>query len=135
MKLEGTYTFDAPREVVWQALLDPEVLGRVMPGGEALEKIGENEYKAVLKIRVGPVQGQFEGLVTLLDINPPESYRMQVSGKGGPGFMKGEGQVRLEDQGSSTLLHYSGEAQVGDALPVSASDCWRVRPKRSPGKV
>lgn len=116
MKLEGTYTFDAPREVVWQALLDPEVLGRVMPGGEALEKIGENEYKAVLKIRVGPVQGQFEGLVTLLDINPPESYRMQVSGKGAPGFMKGEGQVRLEDQGSSTLMHYSGEAQVGGRI-------------------
>jgi len=67
LKLEGTYTFDAPPEVVWPALLDPEVLGRVMPGGEALEKIGENEYKAVLKIRVGPVQGQFEGLVTLLD--------------------------------------------------------------------
>ena len=116
MKLEGTYTFDAPCEVVWQALLDPEVLGRVMPGGEALEKIGENEYKAVLKIRVGPVQGQFEGLVTLLDINPPESYRMQVSGKGAPGFMKGEGQVRLEDQGSSTLMHYSGEAQVGGRI-------------------
>jgi hypothetical protein len=87
-----------------------------MPGGEALEKIGENEYKAMLKIRVGPVQGQFEGLVTLLDINSPESYRMQVSGKGAPGFMKGEGQVRLEDQGSSTLMHYSGEAQVGGRI-------------------
>jgi carbon monoxide dehydrogenase subunit G len=116
VKLEGAYTFDAPREVAWQALLDPEVLARVMPGGEALEKIGENEYKGQLKIRVGPVQGQFEGLVTLADINAPESYRMQVSGKGAPGFMKGEGQVRLEEQGNSTLMHYSGEAQVGGRI-------------------
>jgi carbon monoxide dehydrogenase subunit G len=116
VKLEGAYTFDAPREVAWQALLDPEVLARVMPGGEALEKIGENEYKGLLKIRVGPVQGQFEGLVTLADINAPESYRMQVSGKGAPGFMKGEGQVRLEEQGDSTLMHYSGEAQVGGRI-------------------
>jgi carbon monoxide dehydrogenase subunit G len=116
VKLEGTYTFEAPRGVVWPALLDPDVLAKVMPGCEKLEQIGENEYKGVLKIRVGPVQGQFEGVVTLADINTPESYRMRVDGKGAPGFMKGEGQVHLEDQGESTLMHYSGEAQVGGRI-------------------
>jgi carbon monoxide dehydrogenase subunit G len=116
VKLEGTYTFEAPRSVVWQALLDPNVLARVMPGCEQLEQIGENEYKGALKIRVGPVQGQFEGVVTLADINAPDSYRMQVDGKGAPGFMKGVGEVRLEDQGASTLMHYSGEAQVGGRI-------------------
>lgn len=116
MKLEGTYTFEAPREVVWQALLDPNVLAKVMPGCEQLEQVGENEYKGLLKIRVGPVQGQFEGLVNLSDINAPHSYRMQVDGKGAPGFMKGVGEVRLEDQGEATLMHYSGEAQVGGRI-------------------
>lgn len=116
MKLEGTYTFDAPRDAVWQALLDPEVLARTMPGCEKLEQIGENEYKGALKIRVGPVQGQFEGIVNLSNINPPESYRMQVDGKGAPGFMKGVGEVRLEDQGEATLMHYTGEAQVGGRI-------------------
>jgi carbon monoxide dehydrogenase subunit G len=116
VKLEGTYTFDAPRETVWQALLDPEVLARTMPGCEKLEQIGENEYKGALKIRVGPVQGQFEGIVNLSNINAPESYRMQVDGKGAPGFMKGVGEVRLEDQGESTLMHYTGEAQVGGRI-------------------
>lgn len=116
MKLEGTYTFDAPRETVWKALLDPEVLARTMPGCEKLEQIGENEYKGALKIRVGPVQGQFEGIVNLSDIQAPVSYRMQVDGKGAPGFMKGVGEVRLEDQGESTLMHYTGEAQVGGRI-------------------
>lgn len=116
MKLEGTYTFDAPREAVWNALLDPEVLARTMPGCEKLEQIGENEYKGALKIRVGPVQGQFEGIVNLSNIQAPESYRMQVDGKGAPGFMKGVGEVRLEDQGESTLMHYTGEAQVGGRI-------------------
>lgn len=116
MKLEGTYTFEAPREVVWEALLDPNVLASVMPGCEKLEQVGDNEYKGALKIRVGPVQGAFEGLVNLSDINTPESYRMQVDGKGAPGFMKGVGEVRLEDQGASTLMHYSGEAQVGGRI-------------------
>lgn len=116
MKLDGTYIFDAPRDAVWQALLDPNVLAKVMPGCEKLEQVGENEYKGALKIRVGPVQGQFEGLVNLSDINAPQSYRMQIDGKGAPGFMKGVGEVRLEDQGASTLMHYSGEAQVGGRI-------------------
>jgi hypothetical protein len=116
VKLEGTYTFDAPREVVWQALLDPNVLAKVMPGCERLDQIGENEYKGSLKIRVGPVQGQFEGIVHLLDITAPESYRMQIDGKGAPGFMKGTGEVRLEDHGGSTVMQYSGEAQVGGRI-------------------
>lgn len=116
MKLEGTYTFEAPREVVWQALLDPTVLAKVMPGCERLDQIGENEYKGALKIRVGPVQGAFEGVVHLSDLNAPESYRMQVDGKGAPGFMKGTGEVRLEDHGVSTVMQYSGEAQVGGRI-------------------
>jgi hypothetical protein len=116
MKLEGSYTFEAPRDIVWQALLDPEVLARVMPGCERLEQIGPNEYKGSLKIRVGPVQGQFEGLVNLFDINPPNSYRMQVDGKGAPGFVKGAGEVSLEDQGATTLMYYAGEAQVGGRI-------------------
>src|SRR5262245_37321960 len=116
MKLDGSYTFDAPRDVVWEALLDPEVLARVMPGCEKLEQVGENEYKGTLKIKVGPVQGAFEGLVTLSDINPPDSYHMSVDGKGGPGFMRGEGQVILEPQGDATIMHYTGEAQVGGRI-------------------
>jgi len=116
MELVGTYTFNAPHDVVWQALLDPEVLAKVMPGCEKLEQIGENEYQGLIKIRVGPVQGEFQGTVHLSDINAPESYHMAVAGKGAPGFMKGEGQVRLEAQGDSTLMHYSGQAQVGGRI-------------------
>jgi carbon monoxide dehydrogenase subunit G len=116
MEISGTYTFNAPREVVWPALLDPEVLAKIMPGCEKLEQIGENEYEGVIKIKIGPVQGVFQGKVSLSNISAPESYHMSVDGKGGPGFMKGEGEVRLEPQGDSTLMHYSGKAQVGGRL-------------------
>ncbi|MEM7347089.1 MAG: carbon monoxide dehydrogenase subunit G [Chloroflexota bacterium] len=116
MKLEGTYTFDAPQDIVWKALQDPEILANTLPGCEKLEQIGENEYKGALKVKVGPVQGKFQGAVKLLDLNEPESYTMQVDGKGAAGFMKGTGNVRLEGQGDSTLMHYSGEAQVGGKI-------------------
>jgi carbon monoxide dehydrogenase subunit G len=116
MKLEGTYTFAAPRDVVWGALMDPEILARVMPGCDKLEQVGDNDYQGMIKIRVGPVQGKFQGKVSLLDINEPNNYRMIVDGKGATGFMKGEGQVQLEAQGDSTVMHYAGEAQVGGRL-------------------
>ena len=116
MKLEGTYTFEAPRDVVWAALLDPEVLAKTMPGCERLERTGENEYQGDIKIKVGPVQGKFQGTVKLSDINDLESYSMEVDGKGAPGFVKGTGSVKLEPQGDSTLMHYSGDAQVGGRI-------------------
>ena len=116
MKLEGSYTFTAPRNLVWETLLDPEVLRKALPGCEALDKVGENEYKVVLNVRVGPVQGKFTGSVTLTDLNPPESYHMKVSGQGAPGFVSGEGDITLEEQNGSTILRYTGEAQVGGRI-------------------
>ncbi|NIP23008.1 MAG: carbon monoxide dehydrogenase subunit G [Phycisphaerae bacterium] len=116
MKIEGSYTISAPREAVWEALNDPNVLSKTIPGGQELEMTGENQYKAKMKIRVGPVQGIFNGNVKLTDLKPPESYHMVVDGRGAPGFVKGEGDLRLEDQGENTVLHYDGDAQVGGRL-------------------
>jgi carbon monoxide dehydrogenase subunit G len=116
MKLEGNYSFEAPQDIVWSVLLDPVLLAQVLPGSEGLEPLGDDKYKATLKIQVGPVQGVFEGTVALSDINKPDSYRMDISGKGAPGFVKGGGAVRLETQGTSTIMHYTGEAQVGGRI-------------------
>lgn len=116
MQIQGTHTFKAPRPVVWDALMDPTILAMALPGGEALEKTGENEYKAALKVRVGPVQGKFDGSIELSEINEPESYHMQVSGQGAPGFVNGGGDVRLEDAGAETVMHYSGDVQVGGKI-------------------
>ena len=116
MRLEGTYTFEAPRQAVWEALMDPDVLAKVMPGCEKLEQLEENKYKGILNVKVGPVQGKFEGVVTITEVNPPEGYSIQVDGRGPAGFMKGVGQIRLEDQGETTLIHYGGDAQVGGRI-------------------
>ncbi|MBS1253629.1 MAG: hypothetical protein MAG451_02681 [Anaerolineales bacterium] len=113
MKLEGNYTFAAPRDEVWEAMLDPEVLSKALPGCEELEQVDDNEYKATLNIRIGPVQGRFKGSVSLSDLNPPESCHMEVSGQGAPGFVNGEGDASLEEQDGSTTMHYVGNVQVG----------------------
>ncbi len=116
MKIEGSYPFAAPRDVLWPMLLDPTVLANIMPGCEKLETVEENQYQGVLKIKVGPVQGKFQGDVVLSDINSPESYNITVNGRGAPGFVKGTGSLQLEADGDMTTLHYSGDAQVGGRL-------------------
>lgn len=113
MKLQGTYTFDAPRERVWRALLDPAVLARTLPGCEKLERVGENSYLGVLNVQVGPVKGQFQGTLVLTDVRPLEGYHMKLDGKGPAGFMNGEGDLRLTEAGSATELAYDIDSQVG----------------------
>ncbi len=116
MKVAGDYTFEAPRDLVWAALNDPTVLAKIMPGCEKLIQTGENEYEGALKIKVGPVQGTFQGKIKLSDIQAPESYHMQVDGQGAPGFVKGAGSAHLTEQDGKTLLHYAGDAQVGGRI-------------------
>ncbi|HSM57868.1 MAG TPA: carbon monoxide dehydrogenase subunit G [Candidatus Sulfomarinibacteraceae bacterium] len=116
MELKGEYLFDAPQERVWEALQDPDVLSSVMPGAQGFEQTGENQYAGKLNIRVGPVQGRFNGEIELYDIEPPDSYRINVEGKGAVGFVKASGGMNLTDQGQQTHMAYEGEAQIGGRI-------------------
>lgn len=116
MRLEGTYSFPAPRTAVWEALMDPAVLAGALPGGEQMEKVGENDYRAVMNVKVGPVQGKFEGKILLADIVAPERYTMKVDGQGAPGFVAGEGTLELVEADGGTLLRYGGDLQVGGRI-------------------
>ncbi len=117
MQMSGEYRIEAPRQRVWQALNDPEVLKRCLPGCEALERTSDSSFSAKIKAKVGPISAKFAGAVTLSDLNPPESYVIAGEGKGGAvGFAKGSAAVRLSEDGSGTVLSYQAEAQVGGKL-------------------
>jgi uncharacterized protein len=116
MELAGDYLFDAAQTLVWDALQDPDILGSVMPGGKGFAKTGDNQYGGMLEVKVGPVQGTFQGKITLTDIEPPERYGIMVDGKGTPGVVKATGQMRLEARGSQTFMEYSGQAQIGGRI-------------------
>ena len=116
MKIEGTKDIPAPRDRVWQAFLDPDTLAKAIPGCEGLEEIGPGEYRATMKVGVGPVKGTFEGKVRLLDLQPPERYRMAVDGTGGPGFVRGEAKMELSEAGAGTAVRYDADIQVGGLI-------------------
>ena len=117
MEMTGEYRIPAPREAVWAALNDPVVLQSCIPGCESLERGAENEFKATVRAKVGPVSARFSGKVTLSDFDPPKSYRISGEGQGGAaGFAKGGAVVNLEEDGAGTILRYTADAQVGGKL-------------------
>lgn len=117
MDMTGEYRIAAPRERVWAALNDPQVLKACIPGCETLEKTSDTEMNAEVTAKIGPVKAKFKGAVTLEDIVAPQSYRIVGEGKGGvAGFAKGSADVRLAEDGAETILSYDVKAQVGGKL-------------------
>lgn len=117
MHLEGERRIAAPRERVWAALDDPEVLCRCIPGCESLERDDAAKMSAVATVRVGPVKVRFRGTLTLADVRPPEGLRIRGQGQGGTaGFAQGEADVALAADGEATVLRYAVDAQVGGKL-------------------
>jgi carbon monoxide dehydrogenase subunit G len=116
MKLEGSHSVPAPRQKVWDAFLDPEQLRQAIPGCEKLEALGNDEFKATMKIGVAAVKGTFEVKVKLSEKNAPTSYRMAVEGSGGPGFVRGETLITLSDIEGGTRVSYTADVQVGGLI-------------------
>lgn len=117
MQLTGTERIQAPRAAVWRALNDPEILKDCIPGCESIELLSPTEMKARVGLRLGPIKANFEGRVTLSDIDPPNGYTISGEGSGGPaGGAKGSAKVQLSEDQGATLLNYSVESQVSGKI-------------------
>lgn len=117
MEMKGEHRIPAPRDKVWAALNDPDILKDSIPGCQELEKVSDTEMKAKVLAKVGPVKATFTGDVTLSNINPPSGYTISGEGKGGvAGFAKGGADVSLAEDGNDTVLTYDVKAQVGGKL-------------------
>ena len=117
MEITGEYHIQAPRPQVWDALNDPEVLRRCIPGCEQLERQSEHEFSAKVQSKIGPVKAKFNTKVSLTDLQPPHSYTLLGEGQGGvAGFGKGSAQVNLAEAQDGTLLRYTAEFRVGGKL-------------------
>ena len=120
MKISGEAVLHAPVERVWDALLDPAVLVRTIPGCERLEATGENRYDMTVTAGVAAVRGTYAGTCELRDLHPHESLVLAVQGAGAPGTISADVAVRFEEQEDgaegSTLVSYDADAVVGGML-------------------
>lgn len=116
MTLDGSYTFNAPRERVWALLMDVEAIASCVPGCERLEPVGDDTYRAKLVATVAAISGSYEGTVAMADKVAPESYRLVINGEGRHGFVTGESRVTLRDEGGGTAVDVSGTMEVGGTI-------------------
>src|SRR5690349_19271865 len=117
MDMTGEHQIKAPRQAVWVALNDPEVLKASIAGCEELIKTSDTEFQAQVTAKVGPVKAKFSGKVALSDLDPPNGYTITGEGAGGAaGFAKGGAKVQLEPDGDATLLKYAVNAVIGGKL-------------------
>lgn len=119
MELTGEQLIPAPRQAVWDALYDPEMLRQCITGCESVTKTSDTDFEASVQIKVGPVKARFKGKVSLTDLDPPNSCTITGEAQGGvaAGFGKGGAKVQLSDaEPGVTRLTYSVNAQVGGKL-------------------
>ena len=117
MEMTGERRIPAPRQKVWDALNDPEILKQCIAGCESLDKTSDTEFSARVTSKVGPVTAKFTGKVQLSDVDAPNGYTISGEGQGGvAGFAKGGAKVQLADDGAGTLLTYEANGTVGGKL-------------------
>ncbi len=118
MEMTNTRIVPAPPAAVWTALNDPETLKASIPGCESMERIGDDEWRAVMAAKVGPVSARFSGTMRMTESTPPTGYTLKFEGQGGAaGFANGEAKVSLAPtEGGQTALTYAVKAQVGGKL-------------------
>ena len=134
MTITGTHPVAAEPGRVFDCLVDAAILQQAIPGCEKLEKTGEDEYTAHLRLGIGSIKGSYTGKVRLTDRTRPHGFTMHLEGKGGPGFVKGTCVIELVAAvDGATKLQYSADAQVGGLIAAIGSRVIEVTAKKMAG--
>jgi len=114
MRSAGEATLHAPADRVWDALLDPSVLVRTIPGCERLESTADHAYAMTVTAGVAAIRGTYAGSCSLHDLQPHSSLVMSAQGSGAPGTFSADVTVRFTDRGDgTTTVGYDADATVG----------------------
>ncbi len=117
MELNGEQLIAASLPDVWRGLNDVAILGKAIPGCEAIERISPEEVHAKVMFKIGPVRARFAGKLFLSDVVDEKSCSMAFEGSGGAaGFAKGRSRVELSSAEGGTLVSYTTEASIGGKL-------------------
>lgn len=114
MKLSGQHEFSAPASEIYGRLLDPDSLRSCMPGCERLDPVSQDEFSIAMSVPIPAVKGEYEGTVSILDRQPPSSFRMRIEVVGKSGFVNADASMQVEPNGdAASIVRYEADAQIG----------------------
>ena len=116
MKLAGSYRLNVKKEIVWQALNNPDILKKCIPGCESFEKESDTIFNATATNQIGPMNATFSGKVTLSNIQENRSYTLSGEGQSSVGFANGSADVKIEEEDGTTTLIYEVDVNVGGKI-------------------
>jgi len=116
MKLTGSYKLNVKKEIVWQALNDPDILKQCIPGCESFEKKSNTIFNTTATNQIGPMNATFSGKVTLSNIKKNQSYTLSGEGQSSVGFVNGSADVKIKEENGSTTLSYEVNVNVGGKI-------------------
>ena len=116
MKLVGSYKLNVKKEIVWQALNDPNILKQCVPGCESFEKKSDTIFIVTATNQIGPMNATFSGTVTLSNIQKNQSYTIKGEGQSSVGFANGSANIKLTENNESTTLIYEVNVNVGGKI-------------------
>ena len=116
MKLAGSYKLNVKKEIVWQALNDPNILKQCVPGCESFEKESDTIFIVTATNQIGPMNATFSGTVTLSNIQENQSYTIKGEGQSSVGFANGSANVKLMEKNECTTLIYEINVNVGGKI-------------------
>ena len=116
MKLVGSYKLNVKKEIVWQALNNPDILKQCIPGCESFVKESSTVFSATATNQIGPMNAPFSGKVILSNIKENESYTISGEGQSPVGFANGNAEVKLTEENGLTTLSYKVDVNVGGKI-------------------
>ena len=116
MKITGTYILDAPIETVWKGLMSPNILANCIPGCQSFDLVDHDKYDMTVNVKVGPMNGKFQGTISIVDQDVQNSYRLIAEGKGSVGFAQGSALVTLSEFSGTTSLLVDGDLEIGGTI-------------------
>lgn len=113
MEFHSTYEIEAAPEEVFDAMTNVDLVAGCVPGCDGMEPLGDDRYQATMVLGVAAIKGRFRGVVALCDQNRPESFRLEVEGKGSAGFAKGEARIGISGTDAGCSVSVQAKARVG----------------------
>ena len=133
MIIEGKFTVEAPIELLWDTLLDPETLSSCIPGAEKIERLDEKTYDCVVKQKVGPISVRFKFINKLVKLEPPNHVEMEGEGEdiGKAGRFTQKTTIDLkQNEGSEVEISYRCTANIVGKLAMFGDRILKAKAKK-----